>query len=46
MTITVLCFAAGVLFLLFGQAITAGIFFGLTLLGLVSRFINGTKKEN
>lgn len=46
MTITVLCFAAGFLFLLFGQNITAGIFFGLTLLGLVSRFINGTRKEN
>lgn len=45
MTITVLCFAAGVLFLLFGQNITAGIFFGLPLLGLVSRFINGTRKE-
>ena len=46
MMITVLCFAAGVLFLLFGQAITASIFFGLTLLGLVSRFINGTRKES
>lgn len=45
MTITVLCFAAGVIFLLFGQNITAGIFFGLPLLGLVSRFINGTRKE-
>ena len=45
MAITVLCFAAGVIFLLFGQNITAGIFFGLPLLGLVSRFINGTRKE-
>lgn len=46
MAITLLCFVAGVLFLLFGQNITAGIFFGLTLLGLVSRFINGTRKES
>lgn len=46
MAITVLCFAAGVLLLLLGQTITAGIFFGLTLLGLVSRFINGTRKES
>lgn len=46
MAITVLCFAAGVLLLLFGQTITAGIFFGLTLLGLVNRFIYGTRKEN
>ena len=46
MAITLLCFAAGLIFLLFGENITAGIFFGLTLLGLVSRFINGTRKRS
>lgn len=44
MVITVPCFAAGVLFLLFGQNTTSTVFFGLTLLGLVSRFVNGARK--
>jgi uncharacterized membrane protein len=43
MMLTILCFAASVLLLVFGWGITTGIFFGLTLLGLVSRFIIGTR---
>jgi len=45
MTITLLCFVASIVSVFLGQGIAATVFFGFTLLGIISRFINGTDNK-
>ena len=40
MAISILCFIAAMVSIWLGYVVAAGLFFGITLLGLVSRFIN------